>query len=192
MPLGQLHLGTIDKTLFSMATPEVKSILEARSIKSIVLFGIEVRTYPYLHHRPDARVHLFIGSYRLMFACFNQHSTFSNWDTMSTSLRMAYQAVTKKRCLLHSQGCARPVLKLPRVRAYFSNCSVSFKDYVSSVFSVHLYSIFRRFLKPDFQGIFLGDQSGKGDYTVCSPKAPDTSQCTLMENEFQSDRTRRS
>lgn len=41
VPLGQLHLGTIDKTLFSMATPEVKSILEARSIKSIVLFGIE-------------------------------------------------------------------------------------------------------------------------------------------------------
>jgi len=39
--LGSLHLGTIDKTLFSMLTPEVKTILDSRNIKSVVLFGIE-------------------------------------------------------------------------------------------------------------------------------------------------------
>ncbi|THH33744.1 hypothetical protein EUX98_g475 [Antrodiella citrinella] len=39
--LGALHLGTIDKTLFSMLTPEVETILETHSIKSVVLFGIE-------------------------------------------------------------------------------------------------------------------------------------------------------
>jgi hypothetical protein len=41
--LGPLHLGTIEKTLFSMVTPEVKSILNANThIKSVVLVGIEV------------------------------------------------------------------------------------------------------------------------------------------------------
>ncbi|TFY82518.1 hypothetical protein EWM64_g1489 [Hericium alpestre] len=40
-PLGDLHLGTIEKTLFSMATPEVISILKERHMHSIVLFGIE-------------------------------------------------------------------------------------------------------------------------------------------------------
>ncbi|KAI0786457.1 Isochorismatase-like protein [Abortiporus biennis] len=39
--LGPLHLGTIEKTLFSMATPEVKKLLQERNIKSVVLFGIE-------------------------------------------------------------------------------------------------------------------------------------------------------
>ncbi|KAI0029538.1 Isochorismatase-like protein [Vararia minispora EC-137] len=39
--LGALHLGTIEKTLFSMATPEVFAILERRQMTSIVLFGIE-------------------------------------------------------------------------------------------------------------------------------------------------------
>ncbi|THH21052.1 hypothetical protein EW146_g429 [Bondarzewia mesenterica] len=40
-PLGPLHLGTIDKTLFSMVTPEVRTILQERDLKSVVLFGIE-------------------------------------------------------------------------------------------------------------------------------------------------------
>ena len=40
--LGPLHLGTFDKTLFSMATPEVLSMLQRYSIKTIVLMGIEV------------------------------------------------------------------------------------------------------------------------------------------------------
>ncbi|TCD70464.1 hypothetical protein EIP91_003225 [Steccherinum ochraceum] len=39
--LGDLHLGTIDKTLFSMLTPEVKTILQEHHIKDVVLFGIE-------------------------------------------------------------------------------------------------------------------------------------------------------
>jgi len=40
--LGPLHLGTIEKTLFSMVTPEVKAILNTNSrLKSVVLFGIE-------------------------------------------------------------------------------------------------------------------------------------------------------
>ncbi|KAJ6567225.1 Isochorismatase-like protein [Mycena vulgaris] len=40
--LGALHVGTYDKTLFSMLTPEVEAILKERpAIKSIVLMGIE-------------------------------------------------------------------------------------------------------------------------------------------------------
>lgn len=40
--LGPLHLGTFEKTLFSMMTPVVKDVLASRSVKSVVLFGIEV------------------------------------------------------------------------------------------------------------------------------------------------------
>ena len=43
--LGPLHLGTFEKTLFSMATPDVLSLLEKHNTKSVVLFGIEVRRY---------------------------------------------------------------------------------------------------------------------------------------------------
>jgi hypothetical protein len=44
--LGPLLLGPHDKTLFSMITPGVNSILETRpGIDSIVIFGIEVRFY---------------------------------------------------------------------------------------------------------------------------------------------------
>ncbi|KAH7930269.1 Isochorismatase hydrolase [Leucogyrophana mollusca] len=40
--LGALHIATIDKTLFSMVTPEVTALLGARTdINSVVLFGIE-------------------------------------------------------------------------------------------------------------------------------------------------------
>ncbi|OBZ71942.1 AP-3 complex subunit mu-1 [Grifola frondosa] len=39
--LGPLYLGTIEKTLFSMATPDVQSLLKSRDLKSVVLFGIE-------------------------------------------------------------------------------------------------------------------------------------------------------
>ena len=43
--LGPLLLGTFDKTLFSMMTPDVKAILDARpGVESIVIFGIEVRS----------------------------------------------------------------------------------------------------------------------------------------------------
>lgn len=41
-PLGPLHLGTFEKTLFSMAIPPVKTLLEGRQARSVVLFGIEV------------------------------------------------------------------------------------------------------------------------------------------------------
>ncbi|KAI0069165.1 Isochorismatase hydrolase [Artomyces pyxidatus] len=40
-PLGDLHLATVEKTLFSMATPDVLSLLMQHDLKSIVLFGIE-------------------------------------------------------------------------------------------------------------------------------------------------------
>ncbi|KAG6861199.1 hypothetical protein C0995_002826 [Termitomyces sp. Mi166 len=41
-PLGKLHLGTFDKTIFSMVTPEIENILLARPhVQNIVLFGIE-------------------------------------------------------------------------------------------------------------------------------------------------------
>ncbi|KAJ3568416.1 hypothetical protein NP233_g5728 [Leucocoprinus birnbaumii] len=40
--LGPLYHGPIDKSLFSMITPEVKSLLDARpQVTSIVIFGIE-------------------------------------------------------------------------------------------------------------------------------------------------------
>lgn len=39
--LGPLLLPTVGKTLFSMFTPQVKSILNARPIHNVVLFGIE-------------------------------------------------------------------------------------------------------------------------------------------------------
>lgn len=46
--LGPLRLATHSKTLFSMFTPEVKTILDTRpNITSIVLFGIEVSTLYY-------------------------------------------------------------------------------------------------------------------------------------------------
>ncbi|KAK0191511.1 Isochorismatase-like protein [Armillaria mellea] len=41
--LGSLHVGTADKTLFSMLTPEVKDVLLSRPhIKTVILMGIEV------------------------------------------------------------------------------------------------------------------------------------------------------
>ncbi|KAK0467754.1 Isochorismatase-like protein [Desarmillaria tabescens] len=40
--LGSLHVGTADKTLFSMLTPEVNNVLLSRPhIKTVVLMGIE-------------------------------------------------------------------------------------------------------------------------------------------------------
>ena len=41
--LGPLLIGKLEKTLFSMVTPETKAILSDHSnVKSVVLFGIEV------------------------------------------------------------------------------------------------------------------------------------------------------
>ena len=41
--LGDLHLGTFDKSTFSMVTPDIENILKSRpTIKNVVLFGIEV------------------------------------------------------------------------------------------------------------------------------------------------------
>ena len=58
-PLGNLHLGTFEKTMFSMAIPPVTALLQKHDLKSIVLFGIEVRdglaTYIYSRVRPQAR-----------------------------------------------------------------------------------------------------------------------------------------
>jgi len=40
--LGDLHLGTFDKSSFTMVTPQVQEILKARPlVKNVVLFGIE-------------------------------------------------------------------------------------------------------------------------------------------------------
>ncbi|KAI0269036.1 Isochorismatase-like protein [Russula aff. rugulosa BPL654] len=39
--LGPLHLGTVEKTLFSMTTPEFLSVLDKRPFQSLVLMGIE-------------------------------------------------------------------------------------------------------------------------------------------------------
>jgi len=39
--MGPLHLGTFDKSMFSMATPEVISTLQQYNIKSVIIMGIE-------------------------------------------------------------------------------------------------------------------------------------------------------
>lgn len=46
LQLGPLHRKTIEKTLFSMVTPEMSEVLESAehaNVKSILLMGIEVR-----------------------------------------------------------------------------------------------------------------------------------------------------
>lgn len=40
--LGPLHLGTVEKSLFSMVTPEVTSLLQENDLKSVIVMGIEV------------------------------------------------------------------------------------------------------------------------------------------------------
>lgn len=39
--LGSLHLGTFDKTLFSMVIPQIEGILEQQDFKSVLIVGIE-------------------------------------------------------------------------------------------------------------------------------------------------------
>ena len=52
-PLGNLHLGTFEKTMFSMAIPPVTALLQKHDMKSVVLFGIEVSS-PRASARPVA------------------------------------------------------------------------------------------------------------------------------------------
>jgi hypothetical protein len=55
-----LHLGTVEKTLFSMATPEFLSVLKNRELKSLVVMGIEACLTPtrtsICHYRVDGSV----------------------------------------------------------------------------------------------------------------------------------------
>jgi hypothetical protein len=44
--LGPLHLATIEKSLFSMATPDFLQLIGTHDLKSFVLMGIEVRLLP--------------------------------------------------------------------------------------------------------------------------------------------------
>jgi len=67
--LGSLHLGTFDKTDFSMFIPEVAAILQARPlINSLVLFGIEVVARSYISrtltviYRAGTYMHLAISA----------------------------------------------------------------------------------------------------------------------------------
>ena len=47
--LGPYHVGTVEKTLFSMITPEVHAALQHHNAKSVIVMGIEVRApAPYL------------------------------------------------------------------------------------------------------------------------------------------------
>ena len=41
--LGSLHLGTFDKTLFSMIIPKIDETLKERCFESVLIIGIEVR-----------------------------------------------------------------------------------------------------------------------------------------------------
>ena len=40
--LGPLHLGTVEKSLFSMVTPEVITLMQQHDFKSVIVMGIEV------------------------------------------------------------------------------------------------------------------------------------------------------
>lgn len=40
--LGPLHLATVEKSMFSMLTPEIDAALKQHNIKSIIIMGIEV------------------------------------------------------------------------------------------------------------------------------------------------------
>jgi hypothetical protein len=42
--LGSLHLGTVEKSMFSMVTPEVQELLQKYNFKSVIVMGIEVST----------------------------------------------------------------------------------------------------------------------------------------------------
>jgi len=42
--LGPLHLGTFEKTRFSMVIPQVEAILKDHHFRSILILGIEVRS----------------------------------------------------------------------------------------------------------------------------------------------------
>ena len=41
--LGPLHLGTFDKTLFSMVIPPIEALLKQHNFESVLILGIEVR-----------------------------------------------------------------------------------------------------------------------------------------------------
>ncbi|PSS36855.1 hypothetical protein PHLCEN_2v1283 [Hermanssonia centrifuga] len=43
--LGPLHLGTLEKSLFSMVTPELEGLLRHHNFKSVIIMGIEVMTF---------------------------------------------------------------------------------------------------------------------------------------------------
>ena len=52
--LGQLHLGTFEKTLFSMVTPQIEEILTERAFDSVLILGIEVRAISMQGPTPSA------------------------------------------------------------------------------------------------------------------------------------------
>ena len=70
--LGPLHLATVEKTLFSMATPEVLSVLETNNSKLLVFIGIEVRRTASTIWSPNVPL---CGR---MYACCNPFWTYSN------------------------------------------------------------------------------------------------------------------
>lgn len=82
--LGPLHIGTIQKTLFSMVTVETKGILNERShVKSVVLFGIEVASW--ISHHGELFSSMSFIVYSRMSASYKLLSTFSILASMCTS-----------------------------------------------------------------------------------------------------------
>jgi hypothetical protein len=47
--LGPLCLATIEKSLFSMATPDFLQLIATHNLKSFIIMGIEVRILPPSH-----------------------------------------------------------------------------------------------------------------------------------------------
>lgn len=123
--LGPLHLGTVEKTLFSMATPEFLSLLNKRPLKSLVLMGIEVRFI--LHNviiRADWHRTCPENIISRIYVCCSLPWICSSAGMMCTFSPMEYRAATKKRCLGHSSECAKLVRRSRPVRACCSNCRV--------------------------------------------------------------------
>ena len=123
--LGPLHLGTVEKTLFSMATPEFFSVLDKRPFQSLVLMGIEVRFILIMLF--SGLIGGFLRKLLIsrMYAYCSLPWTCSSAGMMCMSSPMQYRAATKKRYLGPSSGCAKLVRRLRPARACCSNCRVA-------------------------------------------------------------------
>ena len=85
--LGDLLLGTFDKTLFSMITPDVSALLAARpNIDAVVLFGIEVSSPHYQHPLSHVKQsHVCVLQTTLALLALGKHKVYIVADGVSST-----------------------------------------------------------------------------------------------------------